>query len=454
MEMDYLSVLESPKANKFKEESEEEAFSKIFSFEMGQRENFDEIDMNKIYYINHKAQNKSENIKKEEHINEILLFDDFETAFNRLECNEEEEKNNASYFKIESYEKEDYCFPSFVKRVVKESKCTIKDDDKEIIINVEVPNKKPKKIENCFKFNQLKNNLKHKEKSINENENKNTEKKKRGPYKKKERAVEQINTDDSCFPFTNGKGLFNANNPVVQFIQTPSTMEPFSLSEQDYDMDDKNKKMAIYEGKKEEESYNTNEENNNNMNLKFTTRKYYIDSNGKKKRTKKKRKFKPDDIRKKIKARFHKIIKNIINENLKKAGSNELFDFLPQCFIGNVSKKINSYSLDLTYKEILSTDYNKELNAKSNIDNIKYLKNLKVLNYLEEHPEIMERSGFDIVQNKKYKDLLSTYFSSAQFENSITQLRAENESNDYIQEYTYRAKTYLSFYSKKENVEK
>ena len=34
-----------------------------------------------------------------------------------------------------------------------------------------------------------------------------------------------------------------------------------------------------------------------------------------------KRKYKPDDIRKKIKARFHKSIKNIINDNLRKAGS-------------------------------------------------------------------------------------------------------------------------------------
>ena len=36
-----------------------------------------------------------------------------------------------------------------------------------------------------------------------------------------------------------------------------------------------------------------------------------------------KRKYKPDDIRKKIKARFHKSIKNIINGNLKKAGSKQ-----------------------------------------------------------------------------------------------------------------------------------
>ena len=38
------------------------------------------------------------------------------------------------------------------------------------------------------------------------------------------------------------------------------------------------------------------------------------------------RKFKPDDIRKKIKARFHKTIKNAINEFLKFTGSEKFFD--------------------------------------------------------------------------------------------------------------------------------
>ena len=71
----------------------------------------------------------------------------------------------------------------------------------------------------------------------------------------------------------------------------------------------------------------------------FRILKYFITENGKKRRIKKKRKFKSDDIRKKIKSRFHKTFKNIINENLKKAGSKKLFDFFPQCFIGNVSKK-------------------------------------------------------------------------------------------------------------------
>lgn len=37
-----------------------------------------------------------------------------------------------------------------------------------------------------------------------------------------------------------------------------------------------------------------------------------------KSKKRKRRKFKPDNIRKKIKARFHKDLKNIINKKLKK----------------------------------------------------------------------------------------------------------------------------------------
>jgi hypothetical protein len=102
---------------------------------------------------------------------------------------------------------------------------------------------------------------------------------------------------------------------------------------------------------------------------------------------------------------------------------------------------------------MLSTDFNEEISTGNKVESAKYLKNLKVLKYLEENPEIARRSGFDLVKNKKYKDLLKLYFASAQFENSINQLKAENESNDYILEYTYRAKTYIRFYSSYENNE-
>jgi hypothetical protein len=110
--------------------------------------------------------------------------------------------------------------------------------------------------------------------------------------------------------------------------------------------------------------------------------------------------------------------------------------------------------MDFTYKDILSTNFNSEKkNDSSNIkvDNTKFIRNQKVLKYLEVNPEISKRAGFDIVQNMKYKDLLNLYFNSAQFENSIIQLKAENECDEYIEEYIYRAKTYLKFFNSFDN---
>ena len=468
-------IPESPKENT--DMQEEELFKNIFPSKIEKMENFDEINMQKLYFLNihnqQKPKIKNDSQKNEEALNEILLIDDFEAVFNKLEANENEQGNEDSFFHNENYEKEDYNMPSFVKNVVRENKCfyPMKIENDELIINVEETNKKNKN-KNKYKNENLKPIIKKKKNHENDSKNKKKpknskrEKTKRGPYKKKSKIVEQINTEDICFPFSSGKGVFNGINPVLQACQTFYSMDNCTISivnendsassEQSFIEDNKIEKTTFDENKKEEETSKTGRINlSNDINWwKFTTKKYFIASNGKKKRIKKKRKYKPDDIRKKIKARFHKAIKNIINENLKKAGSQELFDFISQSFIGNVSKKINSKSLDLTYKELLSTDFSKEINTDNKVDNVKYLKNLKVLKYLEENPEISRRSGFDLVKNKKYKDLLRLYFVSAQFENSINQLKAENESNDYILEYTYRAKTYIKFYSNFENNEK
>ena len=91
--------------------------------------------------------------------------------------------------------------------------------------------------------------------------------------------------------------------------------------------------------------------------MKFKTKKYYINEKGKKRRIKKERKYKSDDIRKKIKVKFHKTIKNIINKNLKEVGSKKLFKFLPQIFMGNITQKFNYKYLEYSYKDLLLTDF-------------------------------------------------------------------------------------------------
>ena len=170
----------------------------------------------------------------------------------------------------------------------------------------------------------------------------------------------------------------------------------------------------------------------------------------KKEKMRKKRKFKSDDIRKKIKSRFHKTIKNIINENLKKAGSKELFDFLPQSFICNITKEKNKGVMNMTYKQILETDFTKEIGNLNNhqkiIDLKKFENNLKVLNYLKNNPTISINSGFEIFSKMTYAEILREYFASKEFEESIIKLKLEEENEDYINEYILKAKTYVDFF--------
>ena len=466
MQYEYL-IPESPKENL--EINEEEILKTIFPLKYEKVEKYDDINIDRLYCLNDsESQKNSKKIKSNESIessNAILLIDDYEAVFNQLQSNQDyQEKNNLNCynhnFTVENYEREDYNIPYFIKNVVSENNCfyPMKNENEEVVVKFEEPNKKEKKYKTkpkkIPKQNQNEKKVEKKKKKTNKSISKVEDKitKKRGPYKKKAKIVEKAKTDDKCFPFNIGKGVLNFGNNSIQIHLNSniSSIDLSAFSEENEEKEEIDKSEDIYEEKNEEMTI-INEQNTsiNDFGIwKFTTKKYFIASNGKKKRVKKKRKFKPDDIRKKIKARFHKIIKNIINENLKKAGSKELFDFIPQSFIGNVSKKINNKALNLTYKELLSTDFNNEFKMDSSkVDNTKFLRNQKVLKYLEENPEISERAGFDIIQDMKYIDLLKLYFISTQFENSIQQLKNENESSDYIQEYIYRAKTYIRFFS-------
>ena len=238
----------------------------------------------------------------------------------------------------------------------------------------------------------------------------------RGPYKKKAHIIIKAKIDDKYFPFTSGKGIintFNDNSPKSNKVQTEKENPNLNLS-----------------------------------NTTFLTNRYVKDSNENMKKIKKQRKFKPDDIRKKIKSNCHKIIKNIINENLKKAGSEELFGFLPQSFIGNISRIFNKKYMNSTYEDLLSIDFSKNEKA-SNLDiAIKnHNKNINVLNYLNKNPEISKISGFSKLKKMKYKDILSSYFLSKEFENTIDVLKSKKETSEYISEYIFLAKDYINFFS-------
>jgi hypothetical protein len=235
--------------------------------------------------------------------------------------------------------------------------------------------------------------------------------------------VEEEKKEDKYFPFTKGVGLEKTLNKIG--LQIKDNTSPTISSSSD---------------------------GTNQLHIvtKFKTTHYFKDETGKKKKKKKQRKFKPDDIRKKIKARFHKIFRNILNKKIIKAGGKKSFNCFPQCFITNITIKLNKKVLDLTYEKLIEQSYISGKNEKESSEKIdikNYNKNLEVLKYLQENSEISKKSEFEKIKNMKYQDILKAFFISKEFEDTLIMLYDKKEKVDYIEEYINRALTYVNFFA-------
>ena len=169
----------------------------------------------------------------------------------------------------------------------------------------------------------------------------------------------------------------------------------------------------------------------------------------KRKNNEKKRSEKSDDIRKKLKSRFHKIFTKKINDNLKAVNSKRKFYLMPQIFISNIAKKRNKVVMDMKLKDLFQInfveDYRKykAKNIEANKD--KYLKNLNTLNYLERNIEIQKKCKFNIIGEMKYCEILEEFFYSKEFEDTIIS-ESKKKSSSYIKDYIKIARTYVKFY--------
>ena len=386
---------------------EETVIRSVFTPCYRKLESWNSEKSNDIYFIKESSK-FSENDPKESIFNRkdsFNIMQNFDDVYDLMGFNED--MNNLHIEKEEdrlvSEENENENIPHFEKvDIVFANAGNEVNDDGGVVINVIDPNKFAKKIEEKEIF--LETPFQKPETVIPIK--KKIKRGKRGPYKKKPKTIIKTKINGKCFPFTAGKGILTEeinDNKIKQYME----------------------------------------------NTPFRTNKYITDKEGNKKREKKQRKYKPDDIRKKIKVRFHKKIKNILNENLKNAGANELFSFLPQFFIGNISKKFNYQYMNTTFEELLSinfSDFQKEYFNKE-CDKKQFDKNKKTLEYLKNNPEISKISGFDKMKKMKYRDLLCAYFSSLEFEHSVGQLEKEKESAEYIQEYIYLAKSYIEYFT-------
>ena len=154
------------------------------------------------------------------------------------------------------------------------------------------------------------------------------------------------------------------------------------------------------------------------------------------------RRYKPDSIRKKIKARLHKKLKDIINKRLKDCGSRMLFESFPQPFITNVNVVQNKAYLKLTMKTLFKMFFGNKAKDKEKVKT-----NIKVLNYLDSNNRIRIQSGVDDFLNSIYEDILGNYLNGKLFEEDVNKLSMEGETKKYIEKYYFLGKHWIEFYN-------
>ena len=158
-----------------------------------------------------------------------------------------------------------------------------------------------------------------------------------------------------------------------------------------------------------------------------------------------KRKENADNIRKKIKCRFFKSLKQAVNEKLKMAGSKLIFKNLPQTFISNISKNTNKSILNLSFKDLFLKNFCEKKNTNSDLSN--YSHNLDTLEYLEQQNEISKKSNFIKFKNIKFHQIYNEYLKSKEFEMEIASLKSEKENDKYIKNYIIKASSLMNFFS-------
>ena len=325
-----IFLLESP--NIYKDFTDEEGLNNIFSHNIG----IDMQDINDEYLFN--PNSKSRKIENNNSINnitqnnnsnddDILLFVDFESYYSKFA---DIKNNNDAEPEID-----DYVNPCFIPNLDENKlKFSSVDENHYIKVEIENPNERNKIKEKEKIFGIVKEKKKYENNhKINHKLQKRTRITHHKYYHRRKKYKIQIDISDKCFPFNSGKIINKASKQIINVSLSPgfgnsnstytNSQDSSSSSKQDYTPPDekeeniKNKennnnnnlgqnKDEFKEGKYVEEFSNYNEKINNlsdNFILKFTTKKYFVAPNGKKKRVKKKRKFKPDDIRKKINVR-------------------------------------------------------------------------------------------------------------------------------------------------------
>ena len=263
--------------NNDKKYSDEEVFNNVFKSKKDEiRENEPKTDSILLSYNNNNTDN--EFIEKKEKINKnnlILSTNENNNLLNK-KLNIKTEK---SIYDIYDRRSDFFDIPSPM-------------FDKNSMEKLFFPNnRKIVKVNN--ENREIKDNNKQNRKTNHKNNNKEKKQSnpmilKRGPYKKKNKIIEQLDFNDKCFPFKTGKGIINITTKYNTDFLEPLENKDITTFDLADEKTDKTNEILILNNKLNEKNIVPGSENELYL-RKFFIQKYYVSESGRRKRIKKKK---------------------------------------------------------------------------------------------------------------------------------------------------------------------
>lgn len=262
-----------------------------------------------------------------------------------------------------------------------------------------------------------------------------------------------LNTDESDLKTKELINIFNANENTFICDESELIEKPFDntiyLIENELNSDLENKSAAvnvipINDNLNSPPNKISNDTPLDNKNKKIKEKIFFINTKvGKTNKNRKGyvRKLKPDSLRKKIKARFHKKLRQIINIKLKECGSIFEFDLFPQSFITNINIDFNKPLLNITMRELFQKTFG--FKAKDR-EKINY--NIRVIKYIEENPHLNNDDKISKFLDCTYEETIQKYMFGDYLLEDVERLKKEGENSDYINRYIFIAMHWIDFY--------
>ena len=228
-----------------------------------------------------------------------------------------------------------------------------------------------------------------------------------------ENVGRKIDNKSKSYNFLNKKRLFSVDNLNTFAIFSPGL---------DNGDSDQLIKEALNTNNNE---YNFKEEKKNE-NENSNQKRVHLTKRNASKRT---RKYNADNIKKKIKSRFFKDLRFVLNKRLKNAGVKKQFKAFSYSFINNTKKKINERVWNLSFKDFICDEININKNYNDNKNVLECLEN----NY--KNPKIGEKSNCFIFINRKIGEIFKEYLKSIEFQNQILEIKKEECNQDYVKNF-------------------